>query len=263
MLFRHIFTRLLVLVFAKALCLCVAICADKDIELVEVRTALEAAIEKNNDLIKQLAKFEKINSNLKTSLMTSNAEAVEFRNSYNDVRLQLEAFGIESVTDGQSGIEARLLKAMNDIRILEEEKLALSESLINLSDVTLRLLDAVENKKSDNELIKIVQDAVDDSDIALGIGRIAGSENFVDGTIHEASIIGVKDDHGVVVLNIGTNSGAKIGMPFRLFRKDRPVGTSIIIDVRDNISAALIKNLKIQEDYPKVGDLASVDTTQK
>ena len=195
--------------------------------------------------------------------MTSNAEAVEFRKSYNDVRLQLEAFGIESVTDGQSGIEARLLKAMNDIRILEEEKLALSESLINLSDITLRLIDAVENKKSDNELIKNVKDAVDDSDIALGIGRIEGSENFIDGTIHEASIIGVKDDHGVVVLNIGTNSGAKIGMPFRLFRKDRPVGTSIIIDVRDNISAALIKNLKIQEDYPKVGDLASVDTTQK
>ena len=195
--------------------------------------------------------------------MTSNAEAVEFRKSYNDVRLQLEAFGIESVTDGQSGIEARLLKAMNDIRILEEEKLALSESLINLSDVTLRLIDAVENKKSDNELIKNVKDTVDDSDIALGIGRIEGSENFVDGTIHEASIIGVKDDHGVVVLNIGTNSGAKIGMPFKLFRKDRPVGTSIIIDVRDNISAALIKNLKIQEDYPKVGDLASVDTTQK
>ena len=78
--------------------------------------------------------------------MTSNAEAVEFRKSYNDVRLQLEAFGIESVTDGQSGIKARLLKAMNDIRILEEEKLALSESLINLSDVTLRLIDAVENK---------------------------------------------------------------------------------------------------------------------
>ena len=104
---------------------------------------------------------------------------------------------------------------------------------------------------------------MDDSDIALGIGRIEALENFVDGTIHEASIIGVKDDHGVVVLNIGTNSGAKIGMPFKLFRKDRPVGTSIIIDVRDNISAALIKNLKIQEDYPKVGDLASVDTTQK
>ena len=101
--------------------------------------------------------------------------------------------------------------------------------------------------KSDNELIKKVKDAVDDSDIALGIGRIEGSENFVDGTIHEASIIGVKDDHGIVVLNIGTNSGAKIGMPFRLFRKDRPVGTSIIIDVRDNISAALIKNLKIKK----------------
>ena len=155
MFISHIYTRLLGLVFAKALCLSVAISADKDIELIEAKTALGAAIERNKELIKELAKFEKINSNLKTSLMTSNAEAVEFRESYNDVRLQLEAFGIESVTDGQSGVEARLLKAMNDIRILEEEKLALSESLINLSDVTLRLIDAVENKKSDKELIQI------------------------------------------------------------------------------------------------------------
>ena len=62
MFIRHIFTRLLVLVFAKGLCLSVAICADKDIELIEAKTALGAAIERNKELIKELAKFEKINS---------------------------------------------------------------------------------------------------------------------------------------------------------------------------------------------------------
>jgi hypothetical protein len=88
------------------------------------------------------------------------------------------------------------------------------------------------------------------------------SDKNTKGTIHEAGIIGVKDDYGIVVINVGSNSGAKIGMPFRLFRKDRPLGTSVIVDVRDNVSAALIKNLREEEDYPKVGDLASVDTTK-
>ena len=258
---RHTYIKLLILVAANFICLPFALCADKEVEILELKTALEAALKKNEILHKNLAEFEATNSNLKNSLMASNAEAVEFRKSYNDVRLQLEAYGIESVTDGKSGVETRLLKAMNDIRILEEEKLMISEALINLSDATLQLVDAAKSEENE-ELIKVVKQAVNDSDDALGIGTGSTQDGFVNGTIHEASIIGVKDDHGVVILNIGTLSGAKIGMPFRLFRKDRPVGNSIIIDVRDNVSAALIKNLKIQKDYPKIGDLASVDTTQ-
>ena len=66
----------------------------------------------------------------------------------------------------------------------------------------------------------------------------------------------------MVVFNEGRVAGAKIVMPFRLFRKDRPVGNSIVVDVRDNVCAALIKKLNKEEDYPKVGDLASVATTE-
>ena len=119
-----------------------------------------------------MAEFEATNSNLKNSLMASNAEAVEFRKSYNDVRLQLEAYGIESVTDGKSGVETRLLKAMNDIRILEEEKLMISEALINLSDATLQLVDAAKSEENE-ELIKVVKQAVNDSDDALVLGQEA------------------------------------------------------------------------------------------
>ena len=242
---RHTYIKLLILVAANFICLPFALCADKEVEILELKTALEAALKKNEILNKNLAEFEATNSNLKNSLMASNAEAVEFRKSYNDVRLQLEAYGIESVTDGKSGVETRLLKAMNDIRILEE-KTDDFEALINLSDATLQLVDAAKSEENE-ELIKVVKQAVNDSDDALGIGTGSTQDGFVNGTIHEASIIGVNDDHGVVILNIGTLSGAKIGMPFRLFRKDRPVGNSIIIDVRDNVSAALIKNLKIQK----------------
>jgi hypothetical protein len=194
--------------------------------------------------------------------MAANAEAVDFRKSYSQMRLQLEAYGIESVTDGQTGIEARLIKAMNDIRILEEEKMGLSEALINLSDGSLKFIKSAEEDTLDTEVIDETRELVDEADKALGIGNLVVSDKNTEGTIHEAGVIGVKDDYGIVVINVGSNSGAKIGMPFRLFRKDRPLGASVIVDVRDNVSAALIKNLREKEDYPKVGDLASVDTTK-
>ena len=79
------------MVAANFICLPFALCADKEVEILELKTALEAALKKNEILNKDLAEFEATNSNLKNSLMASNAEAVEFRKSYNDVRLQLEA----------------------------------------------------------------------------------------------------------------------------------------------------------------------------
>ncbi len=251
-----------VLVFAKAVCISVVFSEEKIIKLEELKTALHASLSNNERMATEITKLEKVNSNLRSSLMAANAEAVDFRKSYSKMRLQLEAYGIESVTDGQTGIEARLIKAMNDIRILEEEKMGLSEALINLSDGSLKFIKSAEEDTLDTEVIDETRELVDEADKALGIGSLVVFDKNTKGTIHEAGVIGVKDDYGIVVINVGSNSGAKIGMPFRLFRKDRPLGVSVIVDVRDNVSAALIKNLREGEDYPKVGDLASVDTTK-
>jgi hypothetical protein len=51
-------------------------------------------------------------------------------------------------------------------------------------------------------------------------------------------------------------------MPFRLQRQDRPVGRTIVVDVRDNISAAIVQTMTVADDIPRVGDIASVATTQ-
>ena len=258
----HLVTVFTALALAKAVCMSVVFSEEKIIKIEELKTALDASLLNNKRMTKKLTNLEEVNSNLRSSLMAANAEAVDFRKSYSQMRLQLEAYGIEAVTDGQTGIEARLIKAMNDIRILEEEKMGMSEALINLSDGSLKFIKLAEEKSLDNVVIDEMRELVDEADKSLGIGSLIVSDINTKGTIHEAGIIGVKDDYGIVVINVGSNSGAKIGMPFRLFRKDRPLGASVIVDVRDNVSAALIKNLKVEEDYPKVGDLASVDTTK-
>lgn len=255
-------SRVAVFVLANAMCVCVGH-GEENIETVELRTALDASLKQGKELKSENDKLMQVNINLRNSLMASNAESEEFRSSYSKMRLQLEALGIEAITDGDKGVESRLLKAMNDIRLLEEDNMRISEALINLSDKALQLIDQSKgNEKNSDDLKVLLGSAVDDADKALGIGVGQEISGNIRGTIHEAKIISVKNDYGMVVFNVGRDAGAKIGMPFRLFRKDRPVGSSIVVDVRDNVSAALIKEINKKEDYPKVGDLASVATTE-
>ena len=255
-------SRVAVFVLANAMCVCVGY-GEENIETVELRAALDASLKQVKELKSENDKLIQVNINLRNSLMASNAESEEFRSSYSKMRLQLEALGIEAITDGDKGVESRLLKAMNDIRLLEEDNMRISEALINLSDKALQLIDQSKgNEKNSDDLKVLLGSAVDDADKALGIGVGQEISGNIRGTIHEAKIISVKNDYGMVVFNVGRDAGAKIGMPFRLFRKDRPVGSSIVVDVRDNVSAALIKEINKKEDYPKVGDLASVATTE-
>ena len=168
---------------------------------------------------------------------------------------------IEAVTEGTKGVEGKLLKAVNDIRLLDEEKMRISDALIALSDAALRLIDSVGDNSP--EAVSSVEQAVADADVALGIESAkANDPQFAAGTLHHARVISAKKDYGVIVFNIGREAGVRIGMPFRLHRKDRPVGRTIVVDVRDNISAALVQTLTVADDVPRVGDIASVATTR-
>ncbi|MFP6871978.1 MAG: hypothetical protein VCA55_00575 [Verrucomicrobiales bacterium] len=233
----------------------------EQVESEELRTALSAAISQNRSLQAENSSLKQINKNLSSSLMAANAESEEFRKSYGEIRLQMEALGIEVVTGGTKGLEGKLLKAVNDIRLLDEEKMRISDALIAVSDAALRLIDSVGDISPD--AVIPVKKAVADADVALGLesGKV-NDPQFTAGALHHARVISAKKDYGVIVFNIGREAGVRIGMPFRIHRKDRPVGRTIVVDVRDNISAALVQTLTIADDVPRVGDIASVVTTQ-
>ncbi len=233
--------------------------AQRDIELVEARAALSAAVALSRQAQGEVERLTQVNKNLAGSLMAANVESEEFRRSYSQMRKQMEALGIEAVVGGEDGIENRLVKAVSDLRLLEEEKLKISEALITLSDASLRL---VETSVSDNpQAVVAIEKAVADADHALGLTAARASGTSAVGTLHDSRVVSVKKDYGVIVLNVGRNSGVRIGMPFDLRRKDRPVGSAVVVDVRENIAAALLKNLISEDDAPKPGDLASVAFT--
>lgn len=233
----------------------------RQVEIDELRAALAAAIAQSREVAGENAKLQQVNRNLSESLMAANAESEEFRRSYGEIRLQMEALGIEAVTAGKKGVEGKLLKAVNDIRLLDERQLRLSDALITLSDAALRLADSpVEGRP---EALIAVKRSIAAADAALGIDASEPKgANFAAGTLHNARVISTKKDHGVIVFNVGREAGVRVGMPFRLQREDRPVGRTIVVDVRDNISAAIVQTLTVADDIPRVGDIASVATTQ-
>ena len=233
----------------------------RQVEVDELRAALSAAVGKSRELAGENVRLKQVNRNLSESLMAANAESEEFRKSYGEIRLQMEALGIEAVTAGKKGIEAKLLKAVNDIRLLDEQKLKLSDALIALSDAALRLVEVEDENRS--EAVMTVEQEIALADDVLGLNSQSSNEGiFPVGTIHNARIISTKKDHGILIFNVGRAAGVRVGMPFRLNREDRPIGRSIVVDVRDNISAAIVQNLEVTDDIPRVGDIASVATTQ-
>jgi hypothetical protein len=74
----------------------------------------------------------------------------------------------------------------------------------------------------------------------------------------EARVISVKDELALVVANLGRQQGAKIGMPFQVWREGHKIGIVRVVDVREKICGAVIQSLD-QSQKVKVGDTLRVD----
>jgi hypothetical protein len=81
----------------------------------------------------------------------------------------------------------------------------------------------------------------------------------VPATLTDAIAISVRDDLSLVVANVGSIHGVKLGMPFRVWRGDREIGLVRIVDVREKISGAVIQALGSDTDTVKLGDRLRVD----
>jgi hypothetical protein len=79
-------------------------------------------------------------------------------------------------------------------------------------------------------------------------------------TLQTAQVVDVKDNLSLVVANIGSKHGVKIGMPLRILREGEPVGSAKVIEVRERISGAVIQNLTRETLRVSKGDQLIVDT---
>lgn len=233
--------------------------SDLDIEFTEAKVTLQTVTDENQSLTKQLAQARETIKSLTESLAESNSEAEEFRRKCGDLTLRMEALGIDASNENK--LQQRLLKAVSDLRIVQTEKDKLSDQLVRLSEAMLRFLKTASSTDADARMA--VEAEMRNSNEALGLPSSQAHEAAaVPSTLVDAMVISIKEEWALVVMNVGGRQGVKIGMPFQVIRGDSEIGLIRVVNVRENISGAVIQSLDSDKNKIKVGDRLKVAAQQ-
>lgn len=73
--------------------------------------------------------------------------------------------------------------------------------------------------------------------------RSGAVTNVVAGTLSEAKVLDVNAELRAVVLDIGAAQGVRVGMPFLVLRGDRVIAELRVVEVRPQVSGAVIERV--------------------
>jgi len=214
-----------------------------------------ALLAQNEELRKQLSIHQESVRTLTSSLAESNAEAELFRRKFSDLQLRMEALGLASANKDRAKIEQRLLTAVSDLQLAQKERDEYRDQMLRLNEAMLRYLKTSQGGDAQARMDLEAQLRGTNTLVARSTSAPQSAQpNLMDG-----SVISVKDEWSFVVGNLGEKQGVKIGMPLRVMRGERKIGTLRVVDVRQKICGAVIQEMDSEKEKIKVGDRLQVD----
>ena len=231
---------------------------DGKIELLELQTTLQVAHAKIQELEKQLTAAKEQNGAIAAAQATANAEATQLKESYEKLRGLLEGLGIGALENSTDQVQENLLKALSDLRIVDGQKKKVSEALVSLAEASMQFVKTAQS--NDEAAKKALESALTNGDKVLRAGAVSGDGPTVTKSLHDAKVVSLKQELGVAVLDVGSRDGVKPGMPFEIYREDKPVARVLVTEVRKGVSGAVVQELMNAADPVKVGDRGKVDT---
>jgi chromosome segregation ATPase len=226
--------------------------SESKIENADTKVTANALLSQNEELRKQLSLARESVKTLTDSLAASNVEAEVFRRKHSDLQLRMEALGLDGANKDRAKLEQRLLSAVSDLRLMQKDRERYRDQMLGLSEAIIHLLktstggDALARMeveaqlRSSNELATKVRDSSEET-----------------ATLMDGRVISVKEEWSLVVGNIGEKQGVRMGMPLRVMRGDKVIGTLRVVDVRQRICGAVIQEM--DSGKIKVGDRLQAD----
>jgi len=225
----------------------------------ELNTSLQIAAQKIKSLETQLAAAKDKSDALAQSAAAANQEAADLKERYERLRGLLEGLGIGALENSTDQTQERLLAALSDLRISEASRQKLATGLMEMAEASLQFAKGAAN--SDPAASQRLSKALTQAESALGAAAAESGE--VRGTdLQDARIVSIKPDLGIAVLSVGSRDGVKPGMPFEIFREDKPIAKVLVTEVRTSVSGAVVQELASAADPVQVGDRGRVDTTR-
>jgi hypothetical protein len=237
----------------------VAAQADVAIELKEAQATLQASSLRIAELESRLAAAQKQVNSLAAAFASANGDAQQARESYERLRIQVEGLGVAALDASSAGLQDRLLSALNDLRLLDTRNRDLADALLNLSQAALDYAKAA--PPVDGEPKKELDAKLAQAEKALASLQSEPAP-AQESDLLDARVVSLKEDAGIVVLNVGTRHGVHPGMPFSIFRQDKPVARALVVDVRQDVCGAVVQDQVSKDEPVKVGDTGKVDAAK-
>lgn len=186
--------------------------------------------------------------------MGNSAEAS--RRELAESQLKLEVLQPTSKADKSSALESRLVECMRDMRALKKNEDSLRNQLLLLSESVQMLLMTTENANPQSRLS--VEAELRKANELLATANLS-SNNLEPQTLNNGIVIDTKENLSLVVINLGSAHGVKVGMPFQILRSGRVINSIKIVDVRDKISGGVIQSLSFENVSIQKGDQLKVE----
>lgn len=226
---------------------------DLDIEFTETKLTLQAVTDENKRLREQLLAARESVSALSQSLAIANSEAEVFRREAADLRLRMEALGIEAVGTDKAALENRLIKAVQQLQVVQDARQQLEEQLVRLNEALLAFLRNAQSEDADARM-RLEAELRSAAELLGAPQSQAQLGAPVQPVLTDGMVMSVKADLSLIVANMGARHGVKVGMPFGIWRDGRQIGSAIAVDVRETISGLIIQYLSEDKESVQVGD---------
>jgi hypothetical protein len=230
-----------------------------DLLVEELQFAVETAHRRIEALEKQLeGSGQPGNQDVAASLAAANREAEQYRVRYRDLLVRVESLGLATIRSDRA-LEDRMIKAVRERQHYVESTQESQEQIMRLSEAVVDYLKV--STCSDPEVRLRLESELRRADEVLGLGQVRrasvdDSGAFPEGVANlgDGHVVGFKAELKLAVIDIGSRSGVKVGMPLNIVRKDRLVGTALVVDVRDSVSGALVQEYFREGDRVEIRD---------
>ena len=206
------------------------------------------ALRRRNDLSTETIRT------LNESLAVSNAEGEVFKREYSDLKLRMEALGLASVGDNKEALEQRLLKAVRDLALLRDEKDKLVERTMALCETVVLYIKAAPAPDPQIRMDIEAQMRAANEAMDASAAKDAAASGAPAAELTNGQVISLKEEYSLIVANLGSRQGVKIGMPFQIVRGNHLIARARVVDVRERISGAVIEEYSSNTEKVKVGD---------
>lgn len=228
---------------------CVVAPASEPVAVEELQLALETLRRQQQVLQQELQQREALVRVLTESLAIARTESELFQRRWMEMQMRLQALGVPaSGAEVSSEWQRQVIETLRLLYLAEAEKQRYRDQL-------QALVDAAQGGDLTGELARArgLLEAAARADTGRGAGGAATV-----GTLESARVLDVNPQLRMVVLDIGEEQGARVGMPFLVVRGDEVVAELRLVEVRRRVSGAVIETMP-RTATVKVGDVAQIN----